>query len=308
MIDRVRHSRIWGYLHRIPQACERQRAIDTTTRNGQVEAAATLGSFLRDRRSRLQPPADRSRRRTPGLRREEIAARASVSITWYTWLEQGRRGPPSVEVLERLARALELDAASREIMFLLAQHRPPPLSSASVSVVPPTLQRVLDSMRTCPAFVRTVTWDIVAWNSAAITLIDDYGALEPRERNVLRRLFCDQDAKRLLPSWEEHARAAVSVFRLDAARAGHFPEAQALAAELRETNADFRRLWAENDVSSHGIGVQRLKQSEHGLITLERSSFAVSGAEGLTMVVFTPAAPADAEALDALLLPPANQS
>src|SRR5579862_9824474 len=107
----------------------------------------TLGDFLRTRRKRLAPdPNDSSRRRTPGLRREEVAARAGVSVTWYTWLEQGRGGPPSDEVLEGLARALELDAAGREMMFLIAQQRPPPLKAAPPAKVTPAILRVLDAM------------------------------------------------------------------------------------------------------------------------------------------------------------------
>src|ERR1700722_15693951 len=133
------------------------------------QSELSLGNFLRDRRSRLQPELDGdSRRRTPGLRREEVAARACVSITWYTWLEQGRGGPPSDEVLERLARALELDATGREILFLLGQQRPPPLSPSPPPAATPALQRVLDAFPN-PAIVKTPTWDIVAWNEAART-------------------------------------------------------------------------------------------------------------------------------------------
>ena len=110
--------------------------------NTQPRQALTLGGFLRDRRARLAPGPDaRSRRRTPGLRREEVAARAGVSVTWYTWLEQGRGGAPSDEVLERLARALELDASGREALFILAQQRPPPLSPRTIPASRPSTGR-----------------------------------------------------------------------------------------------------------------------------------------------------------------------
>src|ERR1700744_974703 len=115
--------------------------------NTLAETAQALGPFLRDPRARLSPGASAmSRRRTPGLRREEVAARAGVSVTWYTWLEQGRGGPPSAQVLERLSGGLELDAAAREILFLLAQNRPPPIQSWPTSPVPPSVQAVLDAM------------------------------------------------------------------------------------------------------------------------------------------------------------------
>ena len=114
------------------------------TVNTLPDPVASLGSFLRDRRARLQPGPDvQGRRRTPGLRREEVATRANVSVAWYTWLEQGRGGPPSNEVLERLARALELDAAGREMLFLLAQQRPPPLNTVAQPSVTLALQCAL---------------------------------------------------------------------------------------------------------------------------------------------------------------------
>jgi transcriptional regulator with XRE-family HTH domain len=265
-------------------------------------AALTLGGFLRDRRARLAPgPGAQSRRRTPGLRREEVATRAGVSVTWYTWLEQGRGGPPSDEVLERLARALELDAAGREVLFLLAQQRPPPLNAAPPSPVPPALQRVLDALATSPAVVKTPTWDIVAWNAAATAVLADYATLPIGERNVLRRLFGGPAARAALPDWEADARFAIAVFRVDVARAGGSPEAAALAAELQATSADFRRLWAENEVRSHWVGLKRLRHPLAGPLALECSAFAVDGADGLRMIVFTPTSAADARAIQALV-------
>jgi transcriptional regulator with XRE-family HTH domain len=264
-------------------------------------SALSLGGFLRDRRARLSPGPDaQSRRRTPGLRREEVAARAGVSVVWYTWLEQGRGGPPSDDVLERLADALELDAAGREILFLLAQQRPPPLRHTPPSPVGPALQRVLDAMPVSPAMIKTRTWDIVAWNVAAAVVLIDYNAEQAAERNVLRRLF-GSPVRAALPDWEADARFAVGVFRMDVARAGGCPEAEALAAELQATSAEFRRLWAENEMRSHWIGLKRLHHPVAGALTMETSAFAVDGADGLSMIVFTPTTPADVQAIERLI-------
>ena len=265
------------------------------------DPVASLGSFLRDRRSRVQPDAGASgRRRTPGLRREEVAARAFISVAWYTWLEQGRGGPPSAEVLERLAHALELDAAGREMLFVLAGQRPR-LSALATPPVTPALQRVLDSLDTSPAIVKTPTWDIVAWNAAAAATLVDYAALPSQERNILRRLFGEEAQRGFLPDWEENARWALGVFRIDAARAGENSEAAALTAELLAASADFRRLWAENDVRNHGVGTKRIRHPDAGTITLEYSAFGVEGAEGLSMIVFTPTTEADVQAIASLV-------
>ncbi len=262
----------------------------------------TLGGFLRDRRARLPPaPGADKRRRTPGLRREEVATRAHVSVTWYTWLEQGRGGPPSDEVLERLSSALALDRADREFMFLLAQQRPPPIRVTSPSAaVPPALQRVLDGLTATPAIVKTQSWDIVAWNAAAAAVLSDYAAQPPGGRNLLRRLFTDP-VMRALPDWEANARFAIAAFRVDAARAGDCPEAAALAEELQAGSKDFRRLWADNETSSHYVGVKRITRPLTGPITLEYQSFPVDSAAGLSMIVFTPVTAADVDAIALLM-------
>jgi len=280
--------------------------MNTTTLSPFEPAPAlTLGGFLRSRRARLAPAAGAvGRRRTPGLRREEVAARAGVSVTWYTWLEQGRGGPPSDHVLEQLCKALELDSAGREVLFLLAQQRPPPLqfSDTKTSEVEPALQRVLDAMPFSPAIVKTPTWDVVAWNAAAVAVLGNYGDQPFEERNVLRRLFSSPEVRLALPEWEANARFAVGVFRVDIARAGdHRPEIAALAAELLATNADFRRLWAENDVSRHWVGVKHFNRPEVGAFTLETTAYAVDGADGLTMIVFTPVGTDDVRAVERLM-------
>jgi len=265
-----------------------------TTTPHRVTPPITLGVFLRDRRARLRPVSNASspapsRRRTPGLRREEVAARAGVSITWYTWLEQGRGGPPSEDALERIARALELDPAGREMLFLLAQQRPPPLerSAKPTTSVPRTVQRVLDAL-SAPAFVKTATWDVVAWNQAMIPF-RDFAKLAPQDRNMLRTIFSDPTVKTRVVGWEERARAVLATFRMDVARMGGSAEATALVAELCERSADFRQMWSENEVRSHGMGRKKVRHPTMGEMKLEYASFPIDGAEGLSLVVFTEA-------------------
>src|SRR6516225_5029262 len=139
-----------------------------------------LGAYLRDRRTKLDPAAlgfPAARRRTLGLRREEVAQRANISPTWYTWLEQGRGGAPSADVLDRISRALMLTDVEREHLFLLGLGRPPEARYQAAEGVTPRLQRVLDALELSPAFVKTSTWDIVAWNRAAAAVLVDYGKL-----------------------------------------------------------------------------------------------------------------------------------
>src|SRR6201996_3627644 len=134
-----------------------------------TDNANSLGSFLKDRRTKLDPAAFgfSGRRRTPGLRREEVAQRANISSTWYTWLEQGRGGAPSVDVLDRIATSLMLTEPEREHLFLLGLGHPPEVRYVAAEGVSPRLQRLLDSLETTPALVKTATWEVVAWNRAA---------------------------------------------------------------------------------------------------------------------------------------------
>ena len=182
-----------------------------------------LGDYLRDRRAKLDPASfglPLKRRRTPGLRREEVAQRAHVSATWYTWLEQGRGGSPSADVLERISRALMLTDVEREHLFLLALGRPPEARYRVVEGVTPRLQRVLDMLEISPAFIKSATWDVIAWNEAATVVLWDYASVPAGERNILRRMFCDPLARERQLDWESVARFVVAAFRADAIRAG----------------------------------------------------------------------------------------
>lgn len=263
-----------------------------------------LGTYLKDRRARLDPAAfgfTSARRRTPGLRREEVAQRAHVSTTWYTWLEQGRGGAPSADTLERIARALVLSEVEREHLFLLAQGRPPEVRYRESDGVTPRLQRVLDALELSPAFVRTATWDVVAWNRAAAKVLGDYGAVAPEQRNILRRIFLDPRSREANLDWESVARDVAAVFRADATRAGASARVAALVDELSLRSAEFAAMWRANDVRSLGGGVKRLCHPLAGPLAFEYSAFSVDGRPDLGMVVYNPATAADAARVRALV-------
>jgi transcriptional regulator with XRE-family HTH domain len=271
-----------------------------------------LGSFLKDRRAKLDPAAfgiPLTRRRTPGLRREEVAQRANVSATWYTWLEQGRGGAPSADVLDRIARALMLTDVEREHLFLLGLGRPPEVRYQAVEGVTPRLQRVLDALELSPAYVKTSTWDIIAWNRAAAVVLADYAALPPEQRNSLRLVFCNPRVRAAMSNWERDARFVVAAFRAETARAGAAGKVEALVAELCQLSPEFAAMWRDNDVrGTYGEGPKRMRHPIAGPIALEYSAFAVDGRPDLGMVIYNPATPADAERIRSLIKPPASPS
>ena len=263
-----------------------------------------LGAYLKDRRAKLDPAAfgyPPARRRTPGLRREEVAQRAYISPTWYTWLEQGRGGAPSADVLDRITRALMLTDVEREHLFLLGLGRPPEVRYRKDEGVTPRLQRVLDALEPSPAIIKTATWDVVAWNRAATVMLTDYASLPPEQRNILRIIFLDPRVRAAQYDWESVARFVVGAFRVDAARAGAAAEVEPLVDELCRLSPEFKALWRDNDVRTHGEGVKHIRHPVLGLIAFEYSAFAVDGRPDLSMVIYNPATPADADKIRSLI-------
>jgi transcriptional regulator with XRE-family HTH domain len=267
-----------------------------------ITSESRLGAYLKDRRARLDPASlgfAEGRRRTPGLRREEVAQRANISPAWYTWLEQGRGGAPSASVLERIAEALMLTEVEREHLFLLGLGRPPEPRYPEESGVTPRLQRVLDALNPSPSLIKTSAWDVVAWNEAAATVLTDYSQLPPEERNILRLIFLNPRVRAAQSHWEGVARFVVDAFRIDAARAGE--KVVPLIAELSARSPDFARLWAESSVRSFSGGVKHLQHPDHGALALEYSAFGVDGRADLTMLVYNPASAEDAEQIKVLI-------
>ncbi|AVA22357.1 helix-turn-helix transcriptional regulator [Rhizobium sp. NXC24] len=263
-----------------------------------------LGTYLRDRRTKLDPTAfglPPGRRRTAGLRREEVAQRANISATWYTWLEQGRGGAPSADVLDRITRALMLTNVEREHLFLLALGRPPEVRYQPAEGVTPRLQRVLDSLELSPALVKNSTWDIIAWNRAASVVLANYGDIPPEERNILRLVFSSSRVRNAMPEWEADARFIVAAFRTEVARAGAAENVKGLVEDLSRRSPEFEAMWRDNDVRSYGEGTKHLHHPTAGPIALEYSSFTVDGRPDLGMVVYNPATSSDVDKVRSLL-------
>jgi transcriptional regulator with XRE-family HTH domain len=262
-------------------------------------AINSFGAFLKDRRTRLDPAAlgfPKGRRRTPGLRREEIAQRANISPTWYTC----RGGAPSPDVLDRIARGLMLTEPEREHLYMLALGRRPEVRYQPVTEVTPRLQRVLDAL-SVPAMIKTATWDVVGWNRAAARLLMDYGTLPPRERNILRMMFSDSRVRAAQEDWASVARYVVGAFRADAVRAGASEEIARMVEELSQLSPEFETFWKDNNINTHIEGLKHIRHPDLGTIALEISGFAVDGRPELAMVVYNPANPADAERIRAYL-------
>lgn len=254
-----------------------------------------LGRYLKDRRARLNPSAfgfPAGRRRTPGLRREEVALLANVSATWYTWLEQGRGGAPSAEVLERLARALTLNGVEREHLFLLAQNRLPEVRYQANQGMTPRLQRILDALTGSPALIKNASWDIIGWNFAASVILADYGQMTVKQRNLLRMIFGrSAEMQKKIPHWEAIARYLVATFRAETAR--HGIDTRPLVEELCASSKAFSQMWQENDVHAFGEGTKQIFHPQAGPITMEYATFAVDQQPELGLMIYQPASDED---------------
>ncbi|MDT0386292.1 helix-turn-helix transcriptional regulator [Streptomyces dubilierae] len=255
----------------------------------------TLGEFLRAARARLEPadagfPAT-ARRRVAGLRREELAQLAGVSVDYYTRLEQGRSRTASRAVLDSLASALRLDDAERVHLFDLAArpervHRP---SSPRRQRVTPVVEQVLARLDAayCPAFVLGRRTDVLAGNRLATALITDFAALPERERNQARFVFLDPYARELYADWEGVAADTAAMLRMDAGRHGADPELSELVGDLSRQSPVFRRLWADQRVTERTEGTKTYHHPVVGELTVTYQAMSVAGEEDQTLFVYT---------------------
>lgn len=213
----------------------------------------------------------------------------NISPTWYAWLEQGRGGAPSADVLDRIARGLMLTEPERDHLHILAfGHSPEPRYRQHESITP-RLQHVLDAMPFSPAIIRTATWDVVAWNKAAAVILTDYAKLPKERRNILRMIFSDERMRAAQDDWHTVARYIVGAFRADAARAGAGVEIRQLVEELAAISPEFKAMWDDNEITSAREGIKRLYHPVLGQIELEFSTFSVEGRSDLNMMIYSPA-------------------
>lgn len=250
-----------------------------------MDLSSELSEFLRTRRARLKPqdvglPEFGRHRRVPGLRREELAQLAGVSVAYYTRLEQGNGKNVSLEVLDSIARALRLSDTERAHLTHLAKPTVKKRQRAAIArpqKVRPGLAHLLDSMEGIPAFVLGRRGDILAWNRMARALLGDFATWEPRERNMARMVFLDPNARDLYVDWECKATEVVSVLRLYAGMNPDDQELLSLVGELSVRSEEFRSLWAAHTVTDKGHGTKRLRHPLVGEMTLSYESLRISG-------------------------------
>ncbi|MFC4452540.1 helix-turn-helix domain-containing protein [Deinococcus sonorensis] len=254
-----------------------------------LDRRAELADFLRTRRMRLSPEqvglGGAGRRRTPGLRREEVALLAETSTTWYTWLEQRRDIRVSAPLLDRLARALLLDHGERTHLFALAG-LPLPLSTELHEDVSPAVERFIHGLSQ-PAYVLGRRWDYLTWNAAAEAVFGSLWLLPPEERNILRRLFLDPERRLFHTDWHCAAAGLVARFRADSAPFLEEPWMAALIEELQTRSPDFRRLWARHDVRGDPDGLKDFQHPEMGRMIFEHLILRLPDAPDLRVVVYT---------------------
>ncbi|MCF6743899.1 helix-turn-helix domain-containing protein [Blastococcus sp. KM273128] len=263
-----------------------------------VAARRELGEFLTSRRRQLAPAAvglpAGANRRTPGLRREEVALLAGVSHTWYTWLEQGRDIRPSPQVVDALARTLQLSAAEREYVLRLSGNDPV-RSHESVDAMPAHLQRLLDSLGPSPAYAITSRWSIAGWNAAYARLYPGVARVPAGDRNLLWLVFTDPAVRRLLGDWTTDSRRFLAQFRAEVGPRLADPEVADLVTRLQAASTAFREGWASRDVDRFTSTERRFEHPEVGTLVLEHHQLTPADAPGLQLVVYT-AAQADSAA------------
>ncbi len=255
------------------------------------ERRQTLASFLRQRRAHLAPVdvglPPGIRRRTPGLRREEVAQLANIGTSWYVWLEQGRDVHPSAQVLESLAQALKLTANERRHLFLLAgQPFPPPLSTADESISP-TLQQVLDDLDPSPAYIMGRRYDYLAWNRAADALFSLSEATSRYARNLIWRLFTSPTMQER-PHWEQLVRATLAEFRTASARYPGDTWFEELIEDLKQVSPEFCRWWPHHDVRGALDGHKSMTHTTLGHLEFEQFNLQVLSDPDIRIMIYSP--------------------
>jgi transcriptional regulator with XRE-family HTH domain len=259
----------------------------TMIRSGPPEQRRELGDFIRSLRAKLKPSdvglPSGARRRTPGLRREEAAQLCGLSVTWYTWLEQGREMALSPPVLARLASSLRLGRAERAYLFELAARRDPDQGDGEMDAVPPGVLACVDRIAV-PAYLLDRTWTARSWNARARHLftgwLDGSG-----DKNLLRYIFLEPAARSLMRDYENRSRRVVAEFRADVSAHLNDPPIRRLIEELSARSEAFRRYWHERVVLGREGGERTFDHLKDGFVRYEQVTFALVGHPDLKLTM-----------------------
>jgi transcriptional regulator with XRE-family HTH domain len=251
-----------------------------------------LSAFLKQRRDRIPPEAvglpKGTRRRTPGLRREEVAQLAGVGATWYTWLEQGRDIRVSAQVLDSIARVLQLSHVERTYLFELVRDEPPPHQGESTTQVSSTLQFVLDNQRFCPAYVLGWRWDILDWNKLACRILIDLENLTAPERNIIWLMYMNDEFRVRQSNWQVACQETLAHFRASCASYIGSPEFTDLIEQLKGKSPEFREHWHHLDVSEKRNSFKEFNHPILGQLKFEMLMLHLNELPSTKLVLFAP--------------------
>ncbi len=258
----------------------------------EMDRRTQLSEFLKGKRARIRPAdvglVQGPRRRTPGLRREEVADLAGVGHVWYTWLEQARSITPSVELLERLANTLKMDRDERIYLFRLARPQIQAINPDGLESVPRSVVEMIQSLDYKPAYVRNLRWDLLACNVAHTRVFGDYSSVPIEQRNMLWLIFTDQRIRATSLNWETVASHVVARFRADLSRIPEDSRACALKNRLLKISPDFARLWKQyctTETLSHPV---EINHPDAGVITLQRVTLRTESEPAQNVIIYTP--------------------
>lgn len=259
----------------------------------ELQQRQELADFLKTRRYRINPEeaamSRTGRRRTPGLRREEVAILSGISPEWYTWLEQGRDIQASQETLQRIAATLRLEPSETAYLLRLAGYQPTKELTQVVAVVSPQLQRMLDQLEFTPAYILGRRWDIMAWNDAATLIFGDFSSLHGVERNCMWQTFMGS-MRSLMVDWEKHAKVEVDTFRGTRVQYSGDPWVEEFIAALKEASPEFRTWWSQHDVQDWNAGIKHFEHPRYGRLSFEHTAFQIADQNysELRLMVYVP--------------------
>jgi transcriptional regulator with XRE-family HTH domain len=260
---------------------------NASKRNGNGSAAlsngdgaprrAELADFLRNRREALRPEEvglpGGGRRRTPGLRREEVASLAGVGTTWYTWLEQGRDVKASASVLEAIAGALDMTPAERAHLILLGRGEEVAVARSPKEELHPTIRKLVENLGPNPACITGRRFDFLAWNDAHSAVFGNPGEMPDGRRNLVWSIFMDPGRRTLHSDWNKGSRRLVARFRAQAARYVGDPDFEDLIRALQKGSPEFREWWDLHEIASSGVGRKTLNHPDVGKLVFEHAAF-----------------------------------